>query len=305
MRFFRRSRDRQTGTARRSARDADLDSLLALVSDSLGYRSAFAPDGATLTLTGPRTLTVRLTGLRREAGRSAREDWPMLVSEHLAHALAVADEPLDAGDLNQVRPLLRPRICLADELDGARVVGRHLSTDLVEILTLGYGEAVRPVRPEEAACWPIPASRALDLALANAQHDERLRASQRDLGGVPVWRLDGNTVGASAHLRCLERYLPVPESGALVALPAPDTLMVHPVEGIGAVRAIERLRISAQREVEERGDGLSPQVYWWRDGRLSLIRADLVARDGRVHLVVTPPPDFARLLAAMASRPSG
>ncbi|WP_433378623.1 hypothetical protein [Streptosporangium sp. CA-115845] len=303
MRLFRRHRDRRIEALPRPIEEVDLDSLLALVADSLGYACAFDPGGAVLTLTGPRRVVVRLAGLRAEALRRSREDWPVLVSEHLAHVLATADEPLDACDLEQVRPMLRTRIQLDDDLDSARVVGRHLTADLVEVLTIGYGPAGRPVRPEEVGCWPITAAQALDVALENARQDERLSVTEGDLGGVAVRRLTGPTAGAAAHLRRLGDYLPVPSDGVLVALPDPATLIVHPVEGIGVVRAIERLRLFAQREFDLRAEALSPQVYWWHGGRLSLIRADLVSQDGQTRLVVAPPPDFARVLAAMAARP--
>ncbi|GAA3030565.1 hypothetical protein [Streptosporangium longisporum] len=314
MRLFRRHRDRKAETPRRPVEDVDLDSLLALVADNLGYACAFDPDGAALTLTGPRRLTVRLAGLRAEALRRSREDWPVLVSGHLTHALATADEPFDACDLKQVRPLLRTRIQLDDDLDPVHVVGRHLTADLVEVLTIGpgssgptgsSGSAARPVRPEEVGCWPITAGQALDLALENARRDERLSVTEGDLGGVAVRRLTGPTEGAAAHLRRLGDYLPVPSDGVLVALPDPATLIVHPVEGIGVVRAIERLRLFAQREFERRAGALSPQVYWWHAGRLSLIRADLIDQDGQTRLVVAPPPDFARVLAALAVRSEG
>ncbi|MDF5753755.1 hypothetical protein [Spongiactinospora sp. TRM90649] len=308
MRFFRRRRVERERP--RPAEDVDLDSLLALVADSRGFACSFAADGSALTLSGskdlPKDLVVRLTGLRREAARRTRDDWPMLVSEHLTHAVEVAGEPLDACDLAQVRPLLRTQVRLADDLEADRVVGRHLSADLIELLTVGYGGAVRPVRPvrpEEAGCWPIPAGQALDLALRNARDDERLSAARADLDGVAVWRLTGPTASAAAHLRHLGDYLPVPDDGVLVALPRAGTLVVHPVEGIGVVRAIERLRLHAQWEAGEHADGLSSQVYWWRGGRLTLIKADLVAQDGQTRLVVAPPPEFARLLAAIAARP--
>ncbi|GAA2862355.1 hypothetical protein GCM10010517_21260 [Streptosporangium fragile] len=303
MRLFRRSRDRGAKSPSRPIEEVDLDSLLALVADTLGYACSFDPGGETLTLTGPRHVVVRLTGLRAEARRRSREDWPMLVSEHLSHTLATADEPLDACDLDQVRPLLRTRIHLDDDLEPARVVGRHLTADLVEVLTIGYGAAGRPVRPEEVGCWPITAAQALDLALDNARRDERLSMTEGDLGGVAIHRLTGPTADAAAHLRRLDDYLPVPADGVLVALPDPATLIVHPVEGIGVVRAIERLRLFAQREFDLRDEALSPQVYWWHDDRLALIRADLVSQDGQIRLVVAPPPDFARVLAALAVRP--
>ncbi|MBB2915258.1 hypothetical protein FHS43_006578 [Streptosporangium becharense] len=303
MRLFRRSRDRRAKTPPRPIEEVDLDSLLALVADTLGYTCSFDPGGESLTLTGPRNIVVRLTGLRAEARRRSREDWPMLVSEHLAHTLATVDEPLDACDLDQIRPLLRTRIQLDDDLESARVVGRHLTADLVEVLTIGHDVTSRPVRPEEVGCWPITAAQALDLALDNVRQDERLSMTEDDLGGVAVRRLTGTTAGAAAHLRRLGDYLPVPPEGVLVALPDAATLIVHPVEGIGVVRAIERLRLLAQREFDLRAGALSPQVYWWHDDRLTLIRADLVSQDGQTRLVVAPPPDFARVLADLAVRP--
>ncbi|MGV9776041.1 hypothetical protein [Streptosporangium sp. NPDC003464] len=311
MRLFRRHRDRQANRHRgrqadrppRPVEEVDLDSLLALVADTLGYTCSFAPDGGALTMSGPRRIVVRLAGLHAEARRRSREDWPMLVSEHLSHALATVDEPFDACDLAQVRPLLRTRVRLDDDLGAARVVGRHISTDLVEVLTVGHGAAGRPLRPEEVGCWPITAAQALDLAADNVYGDEPLSLTEADLGGVAIRRLSGPVADAAAHLRRLDDYLTVPADGVLVALPEPSALVVHAVEGIGVVRAIERLRLFAQREYD-RGEGaLSPQVYWWHDGRLSLIRADLVSQDGQTRLVVAPPPEFARVLAALAVRP--
>ncbi|WP_336208897.1 hypothetical protein [Nonomuraea sp. LPB2021202275-12-8] len=288
MNLFKRDREPS-----RRFEDDDLDSLLALVADSLGHTCSFSADRGSMTLGGGREIRVRLTGLRREAGRRPREDWPMLVSEHLAHAVAAADELLDVCDLDQVRPLLRIRVEAVDEVDDlTRVVGRHLNGDLVELLTVGS----RPVRPEEAGCWPLATAQAIELAVSNVRLDEKLSVESIDLSGTPVTRLTGRSPAAATHLRWLEDHLAVPADGALVVLPDPYTLLVYPVYGIGVVRAIERLRVHAART-----GGLSPQVYWWHDGRLTLIRADLVLQQGQTRLVVAPPPEFARVLARLAA----
>jgi hypothetical protein len=286
--LFKRDRE----PPRRSIEDVDLDSLLGLVAESMGYDCSFARDGGSLTLSGGRKILVRLTGLRREVGRRAREDWPTLVSEHLAHAVAAADQLLDVCDLDQVGPLLRTRVESVDAVpDLTRVVGRHLNGDLVELLTVGS----RAVRPEEAGCWPVPSAKALERAVANVRRDERLEIEAIELSGTPVSRLTGRTPAAASHLRWLGDYLPVPADGVLVALPDPYTLIVHPVDGIGVVRALERLRVHAART-----DGLSQQVYWWHEERLTFIRADIVLQDGVARLVVAPPPEFARVLARLA-----
>ncbi|MEO3870787.1 hypothetical protein ABGB18_18410 [Nonomuraea sp. B12E4] len=294
MSWFRRQRE----PARRPVEHVDLDSLLALVAESLGYAFEFARDGSSMTLKGSpeggaaAVLVVRLTGLRREVGRRAREDWPVLVSEHLAHAVARAGDPVDTCDLDQARPLMRTRVEAVDEVaDLTRVVGRHLNADLVELLTVGS----RAVRPEEAGCWPVPAVQALDLAVRNVRREERLGVERIELSGTPVTRLTGASPAAATHLRWLADYLPVPADGALVVLPDPYTLLVHPVDGIGVVRAIERLRVHAART-----SGLSSQVYWWHEGRLRLIKSDIVTQRGQTRLVVAPPPEFAKVLARLA-----
>ncbi|MFC7584177.1 hypothetical protein ACFQYP_10900 [Nonomuraea antimicrobica] len=175
--------------------------------------------------------------------------------------------------------------------DLTRVVGRHLNADLVELLTVG----ARPVRPEESGCWPLPTGQALDLAVANVRGQDRLWLESIGLSGTPVTRLTAASPSAATHLRWLGEYLPVPADGVLVVLPDPYTLLVHPVDGIGVVRAIERLRVHAART-----DGLSSQVYWWHRERLTHIKADIVAQSGQTRLVVAPPPEFARVLARLA-----
>jgi hypothetical protein len=283
-----------------SAGDVDLNSLLDLVAQTMGYNCSFAADGASLTLTVPgyaQGRVVNLVGLRRETGRRSREDWPTLVSEHLAHV--VSGEPFDACNFGPIRPLLRTRLHAADDPqipDPSRIIGRHLSADLIEVLTVG----ARPVRPEEAFCWPIPPGEALDVAAGNVLDDERPTVSAIDVGGTEVSLLAAPA--AAAHLRRLPAYMPVPADGVLAALPHRGVVAVHPVAGISVVRAIERLRIYAHREYNGRADGLSPHIYWWHRDRLTRIQADLVAHDGQTRLVVAPPPEFARLLARFAGQ---
>ncbi|MFD2351653.1 hypothetical protein ACFSTC_23720 [Nonomuraea ferruginea] len=154
--------------------------------------------------------------------------------------------------------------------------------------TARYG----PRRPAAGRCR---AARALELAVSNVRLGVRLTTESVELSGTPVTRLTAATPAAATHLRWLEEYLPVPADGALVVLPDPYTLLVHPVDGIGVVRAIERLRVHAART-----GGLSSQVYWWHGGRLALIRADIELRQGQTRLVVAPPPEFAEVLARLA-----
>ncbi|MEO3814320.1 hypothetical protein ABGB17_35425 [Sphaerisporangium sp. B11E5] len=310
MGWFARHRDRWGAAPRhlvellagrpavRPAEDVDLDSLLGLVAESLGYGYAFTGDGAVLELSAPRrTITVRLAGLRLEAARRPREDWPVLVAEHLSGAAGRDPDLPDVCDLAEVRPLLRTRVVRAETLeDPSRVIGRHIAADLVEILTVSG----RAVRPAEAFCWPVTPGEALDLAGRNVLDDEKLTTERLDLEGVPAWRLAGSAAGAVVHLRRVEDYLLVSPDGVMVVLPHPGEMIVHPVDGLSVMRAIERMWLLARREYRSGEGGLSPHVYWWNHGRLTRIQADLVVQNGQRRLVVAPPPEFARLLADLA-----
>ncbi|RJL36069.1 hypothetical protein [Bailinhaonella thermotolerans] len=285
------------------AEDVDLDSLIALVAESRGYAYAF--DGAHVRLVGPREVTVALPPLRAQARRTDRGRWPALVSEHLAAALDRHD-PVDASDLSAVRHLLRVRVYADDDLGATglapdRVVGRHLTPELVEVLVVQESGFVRAVRPEEARAWPLPAGHVLELARANAREQESLSAVPVDLGGgAKAQLLTGLTWSAAVHLHWLERYLDLPRHGALVAIPNSETLAVHPVEGVGCVRALERLRRLAQALYDEGPASLTPHVYWWRsDAPLARVGAEF---DGD-RLVVSPPPEFSRLLLALSRDP--
>ncbi|MFC6086504.1 hypothetical protein [Sphaerisporangium aureirubrum] len=284
--------------AERPVEDVDLDSLLGLVAESLGYGYSFQRDGAALELSAPRRrITVRLAGLRLEAARRPREDWPVLVAEHLSGAAGRDPDLPDVCDLAAVRPLLRTRVVRAEALeDPSRVIGRHIAADLVEILTVSG----RAVRPAEAFCWEIPPGEAMDLAARNVLDDEKLATERLDLEGVPAWRLSGSAASAAVHLRRVQDYLLVSPDGVMVALPNPGEMIVHPVDGLSVMRAIERLWLFARREYHAGEGGLSPHVYWWNHGRLTRIQADLVVQNGQRRLVVAPPPEFARLLADLA-----
>src|SRR5262249_23904632 len=123
----------------------------------------------------------------------------------------------------------------------------------------------------------------------------KLTVESIELSGTPITRLTGRTPAAATHLRWLADYLPVPPDGVLVALPDPYTLLIHPVDGIGVVRALERLRVHAAKV-----DRMSDQVYWRHESHLTHTRADIVFQDGQPRLVVAPPPEFARVLARLA-----
>ncbi len=107
----------------------------------------------------------------------------MLVSEHLAHAVAAADDLLDVCDLEPGQAAAATRVEAVDEVaDLTRVVGRHLNGDLVELLTVGV-----PAGPPRGGRLLAAAHRARrsTLAVAQRQADERLSVEAIELSRHP------------------------------------------------------------------------------------------------------------------------
>lgn len=266
---------------------ADLDSLVVLVSESLGYRCRRVPgDVMLLEETGrpgsgvrgrrPIALHVAMRNLRQLARMVPRGDWPALVSDHLTTIVTAVEEPLDLGDFELAQHLLRTRI-YPEEADNGALAARPFAPGLIEAVVVDTPTTVRTVTIDEMESWPVSGDALFMLGRANVRADGRLQLEEQDLGGVRVAVLQGWTFYAATHLAWLEEYLEVGMHGALVVAPSRSLIIAHPISptthvGLQAtVTAAEELRAQAHRAYEDGPGSLSPHLFWWRGGELALL----------------------------------
>ncbi len=296
MRLFRRLRrdgDRNDAGSTLRAGDAELRSLVALVAESLGYRCE-PLDDESLLLSGPSRLRIGLVNLRQMAHQMPREEWPALVADHLGTLVTAAEHPLDIRDFDCVRHLVRTRVYPAGAANG-RALYRELAPGLLEVLVADTPTTVRMIRRDETTDWPATVPELFALGYDNVRDDEPLEREDHDMEGVAVTLLHGDTFYAATHSLWLPDYVEVGEHGALVVLPTRHTLAVYPIRDDGAIMATEKLRTFAQRAYEDGPGSLSPELYWWRSGRLTHVKSRLSERS----LDLFPTPEFVAMLETL------
>ncbi|MGJ5890771.1 immunity 49 family protein [Streptomyces niveiscabiei] len=269
--------------------DADLPLLTAAQADHL--RSLAAPH-----FRGGHRYSLHDLAVR--CARSAVEEWPALVDAHFEQLRQASRGGESAEELLRgayVR--LLPAESIGPEIAADLTYARVVADGLVFAYALDGPTSVRILTDADV-------ERAGLEALGKAGYD--------NLAGVPVEH-DVVQIGEHTTLHSLygdspfvaskALYLgevarrvtgePLPEHGALFAVPTRDNLVYHPIADgtvVDALNALAQYALGAH----QRGEGrLSPRVYWWYRGKLTSLT--VIDEESR-SFSIQPPPE---LLAAM------
>jgi hypothetical protein len=246
------------------------------VAESLGYGCRQVP-GDVMLLEGANRLHVSMKNLRQLARQVPRYDWPALVSDHISTIVTAIEEPLDLSDFELAQHLLRTRIYPA-EADNGILAARPFAPGLIEAVVVDTPTTVRTVTVDEMEEWPVSGDALFLLGRANVRSDGTLQADEQHLGrNVRVTVLHGWTFYAATHLAWLDEYVDIGPYGALVVVPSRSLIAAYPIRARGFEReavvrvAAAQLRMHAQQAYEEGPGSLSPHLYWWRAGSLTLL----------------------------------
>jgi hypothetical protein len=289
--------------------DSALDSLVVLVAESLGYACRQVP-GDVMLLEGANRLHVRMRDLRQLARLVPRDDWPAMVSDHVSTIVTAIEEPLDLSNFELAQHLLRTRIYPA-EADNGILAARPFVPGLIEAVVVDTPTTVRTVTIEEAQDWPVSLESLFILGRANVRSDGPLQCEEQEVGGVRFSVLQGWTFYAATHAAWLEEYLELGPYGALVVVPSRSMIAAYPIQGRGGaepwvasppgygpvVLAATELQVLAQHAYEEGPGSLSPHLFWWRAGALTLLETQY---DGDS---VVLPNEFLAVLATLTAEP--
>lgn len=243
---------------------------------------------------------LRLTNLRQRLAQAPRDDWPVLVSDHLSTLLVAHEERFDVRDhpYELIRGLVRVKVWPADNDIPGHMISRPLAEGLIEALVVDEPTTVRNLHPGDIEHWPVEHAALFDIGLENVRADGPLHREDTEVSEVPLTIISGGFY-ACTHLHWLGDYLELGPLGALVTLPTRDGMLVHPVHDLSAVPAVSALRSLGQRFYDQGPGSVSAQVYWWRSGRLTMIPTRFEEDGG---LVVLPPAEFTETLEGL-SRP--
>ena len=251
-----------------SAED-DFAGSLRVACERLGL-SVMSYDGECVEVRGRRLNgRVALDDLRARCSLLPRKEWEGVLLEAL-HALALAREArADLADLAVAGPALRARVQSEGSVLAEDVVLAPLCAGLVEVLLVETEGALAPVPPSVAQGWGAPVPELLLRGRVQSLAAEEPSVEPVDLGCDGVVAVQTSAPFAGSQAFRLDRLLDLPEAGALVALPTRHLLLAAPLRTrTGTLDAAQALLTNAEPLWRQGPGGLSPDLFWLRDGAL-------------------------------------
>jgi hypothetical protein len=239
-----------------------------------------------------------LQNLAQVCNQSTADSWPDMIRQHFDNVIrstAATDLTVIGRDFSRVESIVKvrlyPREAVVDS-SGSGPIHRKVGDQLVAALVYDLPEAVATVPAEAPAKWPIEVDAAFDLALTNVLEQDEVECERVYLDhGGEFWAMVGDSFFVTSRLLVLEQYLdPLTPFGALVSVPNRHTMLFAPIVDMSVLATLNALLMVTQRRFMEGPGSLSPFLYWWRDGDLLALPADIENGELRFY----PPEDFVK-----------
>jgi hypothetical protein len=282
--------------------DDPLISLVIMAAEQMGYQCR-GTDTDEVRLMGPRgdgPHILWLDNLRRRLTELPFDQWPALITDHVGTVLAQVDleysDPLDTNDFATARDLLRTRFAAADTAAEIDTVARYIAPGIIQVVVIDHLLTAEAVTQDLLANWQIGDAELFDLAEANTRA-ARLDIEWRGYNDAYFAILSGSDC-ASTHPRWLDDYPVIGTYGTLFVTSHEGSVYAHPITGPHALTAMILLGKVAANTYRSQPRPISPAVYWWHDGDISLAASTEIDHDDNVD--VRPTPDFETLLTDLA-----
>ncbi len=226
------------------------------------------------------------TMLERPIESSTRDGLVLMLGDLLG--IAPDDELLASLDL--VRPMLRPRLVNARELEGPNraMCRREAWGELMVGITVGRGQQRRFVTTRQLDSWGLEFEEVLLIARENMKRvvDTSHLHDVEGAAGLLAVVHDSEPAASAAFI--LEELLPGIDDapGLAFSTPSEEALLLLPLEADGGAAGLASLVQATYALAAERTEPLSEQVFWRMDGEIVFLPMTWVEEEGsrRVHL---------------------
>lgn len=226
---------------------------------------------------------------------SPRRDWKNVVRNHfdqLFRSKAEMNEASDKlSDFESIGETLKVRIYPADMPNREVMAFREIANGIIAALVIDLPETVMSVPRERPEEWGLPLDSLFERGLANVRNQDEVRVSEMPAhDGATVTLLTGDSFFTATHALLLEDHLPKPppELGALVAVPNRHAVIFHSIVDHRTFGALSSILQAAHGMCEQGPGSISPNVYWWHDGKLTHLPAPIT--DNTIDF--DPPEEF-------------
>ncbi len=263
-------------------------------------------DGVVHIERGGRSSDYGLTNLAQVCHGLARHEWAATVAGHFQSMLAAEDAQaqLDerARDFDAIRSIFKVRFFPDARLGGIypeRPASWQVAPGLVASFVYDLPTTVASVSAAHIEGWGQGHDALLAVALENIRHDSVEGRRIADEGPSSAIACVADHFFVASHAFLLGERVPAEaKHGAVFSVPHRHALLYAPILDIGIVQSINRLIVIAGSLFNQGPGSISPSLYWWRNGSVSLLPAEV--DEHRVQFA--PPDDFVQVLNGLAER---
>ena len=246
-----------------------------------------------------------LTNLAQVCHQAGRGSWTSIISDHFDNLFAAeaAQAELDerARDLDAVRPMLKVRLFPGASLggmDAQEPTSWDEAPGLVAAFVYDLPTTVATVSASHIAGWGRSREELMAIALDNVRADAVETQRVGDGGASAMIACVADHYFAASHAFLLgERLPPEATHGAIFAVPHRHAMLYAPIVDLGVVQSLNRIIATAVGMFQQGPGAISPGLYWWRNGTISLLPAQL---DGK-KVAFAPPDEFIAVLNELAA----
>jgi hypothetical protein len=252
--------------------------------DELGYVTVVVPVGQ---------MRLPLESIVRLVTSAPADQWGAVIRRYFQ----------ELTNFRPPRSVAEPRLALRIHIlppDAMRerpdVVSRAMAAGLTAGLVLEPPVGPRAVTAGDLGSWGLSEDEAWRAAEANTRREPVRVSSLSGPDGAELRLLSADHPYVAPQALWLDQHWSCdPVRGAVVGLPACDTVLVHAIHDFHVVAAMNEISGCSQRLYEEEPGSITPEIYWWRPGGLVHIPLTLVGG----HPTVTPPAEFVPLLRTL------
>jgi hypothetical protein len=242
-----------------------------------------------------------LQNVAQLCNQTEAENWPGLIQTHFENLFAAREQRQklqeQKTDFAAIKHLLKVRIFPEEMPEKVREnsVSYLLAPGILAMLSYDMPTSIETVAREDAAKWEMSDEALLELGLENVIAQDQVKLETIDVPDGPrLYAVVGESFFTATHALQLERHIAgSAEHGALVALPHRHAVLFHPIHNKNAIPAVQAMLVMAHGMHADGPGSISPSLYWWRDGKLTLLPSHIEKK----KLVFEPPDDFARVIA--------
>ncbi len=245
-----------------------------------------------------------LSNLAQLCHAVGRKDWQEAISSHFDNLFAAADSEAEltelARDFERIRSLLKLRIYADASLGGVDPgppVSWEFAPGLTAVFVYDLPATVRTASVDHVEGWARSHDELLSAALENVRGDAVETQPMAEGASAPIACFADHFFAASHAFLLGERLPAEARNGAVFAVPHRHALLYAPLVDLGVVESINRIIATAASMFQQGPGSISPGLYWWRDGSVSL----LPARVGDREIQFAPPDDFVQVLNTLPS----